>query len=168
MQEFEAREDDSEFRLFVAVRAFSSLVDPEKEFRCFVSNGKLTAVSQYDYDCFFPRLQNQEFCTAIVTSINDFVVRYALTVFKAYQSMVMDVLVDLEDDNFGVTLIELNPFDDMTDGALFHWSKDANIIHNGLREGPAFRVKQDRKKGFKPQKWWLDILRTFLEQHGET
>jgi hypothetical protein len=122
----------------------------------FVSNRKLTALSQYERGVFFEELVSQK------TAIEKQIIHFFENVVKdniSLSSYVIDLcLVDGKGITHFVTLfnnitflflflfffeidterkfeivmiIDLNPFHANTDGCLFSWEKDHELIHNG-------------------------------------
>jgi len=121
----------------------------EMEFRGFVHNKKFTALSQYYYDCFFLKLkQNKD---AIASQILEFWENMKEKI--PYNSYNVDFVI-LES---GVKIIEFNPFDESTDGALFHWKLHKHL----LEEGPfTFKIINESWVT-NESSWWKKIIRDF-------
>jgi len=127
------------------------------ELRGFVCNNQFTALSQYYYDCYFDVLVQQK--DLIVASVQHYwenearsvepsigaslfeglanCVRHQVKGKPPYDSYVIDFTVlphrgDLaEGELLPVTIVELNPFDEYTDSALFNWK-----LHRQYRSPP--------------------------------
>lgn len=123
---------------------------PDHEFRCFVHQRKLVAISQYQCYVRFEALQD----AAHVGRIRDAIVRFHDLIKDAKaagktlpSSYVMDVVVFPKD--YSCSLIELNPFGShMSSGAaLYNWRKDEDLLYGrelGQRAGlPAIRVLRE-------------------------
>lgn len=110
-------------------------IDIDMEFRGFVHKGKLNALSQYNYICFFPRLvdMKDKICQVIRTFFDTKIQEKLSTTFDSY---IIDFAL-LGDYPYEIMVIELNPFLCSTDGCLFSWKKEREIIENGPFE---FRI----------------------------
>lgn len=119
----------------------------EMEFRCFVYNGNLTAISQYEYTECFEFLQQCENLEIILNSIQLFFNQISNGV--RFYSYVFDVFLykDETDDDWFVNLIELNPFfGDLSSGScLFDWEDDSNILCSTSNK-TTLRVKKNEKE----------------------
>ena len=135
--------------LHLVVRRFMPL-PPSSEFRCFVHQRRLTAISQYFARCFFEELQAQR---AELQSRLERFVGERIGEIKL-DSYIMDVAVlpagyqhswpHREQDTFNdrdnvhaatrELIIELNPFARTTGGCLFDWEVDGSILR--AAEGP--------------------------------
>eukprot|EP01012_Entosiphon_sulcatum_P021192 TRINITY_DN25974_c0_g1_i2.p1 TRINITY_DN25974_c0_g1~~TRINITY_DN25974_c0_g1_i2.p1 ORF type:complete len:217 (-),score=44.59 TRINITY_DN25974_c0_g1_i2:451-1101(-) len=94
------------------------------EFRGFVHEGRLTALSQYADRVFFAGLAaNPEAVVARVRSLFDAVSPLLRGVFPSY---VID-FVAMEDSD-DVIVLELNPWAESTDGCQFSWVHDRKIL----------------------------------------
>jgi len=133
----------------LVVREFQS-IPLEGELRAFVFEGKLTALSQYYTNCYFPSLQERE--ESIVESVQRFHQTLSQIVPGALSSYIIDLVVfddpkQAKHTESGVTLVELNPWSDKTGSALFSWTEDEGTLFGRnpfefrfLREAPAVRV----------------------------
>lgn len=105
------------------------------EFRGFVYNNQLTALSQYYSQCYFPRLSGDR--EKYLTKIKDF--------FEIIQpkiplsSYVIDFVIVTDSNtnhnnnndinsNARVAVLELNPFNVATGACLFDWEKDEKVL----------------------------------------
>jgi len=121
----------------LAVRQWTN-IDVDMEFRGFVKNGKLNAISQYNYVAYFPRLK--ELHEKLTTSITKFFYDVCLpAVGTKYNDFIIDF--GIVGKNFDeILVIELNEFMDTTDGCMFKWKTDREL----LEKGPfTFRIVED-------------------------
>lgn len=92
-------------------------IDPWREFRCFIKDGELVGISQYFYKDYYPEIvENKD---AIENSV-----RAKLSAIRDIlpdNSVIMDVVFNSDNT---VTIIEFNPYDDLTDPCLFDWVID--------------------------------------------
>lgn len=125
---------------------------PDYEFRCYVHDRKLTAISQYHCYCKFDALQDIDRVEKIRTAIMNYheLVKDAFPV----PSYVIDIHVNPDDYSCGV--IELNPFGSaMSSGSgLFHWERDEDLLYGRSDlPVPAIRILKniaDSKSAGKP------------------
>mmetsp|Transcript_9499 Transcript_9499/g.10498 ORF Transcript_9499/g.10498 Transcript_9499/m.10498 type:complete len:378 (-) Transcript_9499:58-1191(-) len=144
----------------IVLRAWDDVLveHPEREFRGFVCNNKLNALSQYDYlTCYESLVTKKDHLQQVVKSAFEKHFKQALSNHENY---VIDFYVD---NNDNVYIIELNSFESWTGGCLFSWSKDIDVIVNGPLE---FRlVTKDAPKhehwGMIPRPWQTFILTQF-------
>ena len=128
---------------------WNSNMNSEMEFRCFVYEGVLTAISQYEYAQVYESLQNHEFLKTISESITFFHKKISSSI--KFNSYVFDVflspVIKESKKEYFVYLIELNPFSgDLSSGScLFDWEDDKNIILNSKTKNPIVRIRVDEK-----------------------
>ncbi|KAM8884373.1 translation initiation factor eIF2 assembly protein [Synchiropus picturatus] len=117
----------------LVLRKWSDLI-PGGEFRCFVKENKLIAISQRDYTQFYQHVLKQE--QQICQAIQDF-----FSLHVQYRFLDEDFVFDVYRDSQGrVWLIDLNPFGEVTDSLLFSWDELTSGGAVGQQqEGPAFR-----------------------------
>eukprot|EP00762_Andalucia_godoyi_P000475 ANDGO_03035.mRNA.1 hypothetical protein NAEGRDRAFT_57308 len=131
------------------LRAWNKQIDEAWEFRCFVHDKQLTAISQYNQYCFYEDLQDQEM-----------VVREGIRMFYEkhkneipYDNCVMDVALLPRRDSSGfiatiaLQIIEFNPFDRFTGASLFDWTVDRDVLTSGplcvrIRKQPMENIEQ--------------------------
>ncbi|XP_067347093.1 translation initiation factor eIF2 assembly protein isoform X2 [Channa argus] len=117
----------------LVLRKWSELI-PVGEFRCFVKENKLIAISQRDYTQYYQHIlkQEEQICQAIQEFFNQHI---------QYNFLDEDFVFDVYRDSQGrVWLIDVNPFGEVTDSLLFSWEelKSGGEITQ-QQEGPAFR-----------------------------
>jgi len=121
----------------VCIRAWNDDVRDDLEFRCFVYQDRLTAISQYNHYCLYD-----------FGDLNEDIIRTRLVAFWSRvkhmitaKNYVMDVaLIDpsakeskLDDDKQGKTeiLVELNPYKRTTGGCMYCWKLDDKLLKDG-------------------------------------
>jgi hypothetical protein len=116
-------------------------LDVSMEFRGFVKNGRLCALSQYNHLCFFPELLPRR--AELESQIRMFFeekIRSRLAV--SFDDYVIDFAVTESD----VWVIELNPFMETTDGCLFSWQSERHILE-GRRQDESVGIEDDDASG---------------------
>jgi hypothetical protein len=107
-----------EFDIHIVVREWID-IDPAMEFRGFMYNRQLTAISQYCYYQFFPKLQNAK--SEIQRKITDFFETIKSKIPQEHAVVDFVVLAD------SVKVIELNPFVCALFISLSHWGLSNRI-----------------------------------------
>lgn len=140
-----------------------------QEFRGFVSNGSLNALSQYNHLVFFPSLvaRKDEIATTITKFFNDAIIpRLAglkLASGVPLDSYVIDfglvesigttsVVASDSAERSGqprdqIQVIELNPFLPTTDGCLFSWDTERGLLDGSSGSGFQFRICEAPRRG---------------------
>ena len=104
---------------------------PQYEFRCFVHELRLNAITQYFDWIHFPELVERK--AELLQLLTDFF--YAVVAPNApYRSFVIDFYVSRDNQ---VRIIEFNPFHNGAGAGLFSWARDRELFLNGPLE---FRV----------------------------
>jgi len=114
----------------VVVREFK-IFDVMLEFRGFVYNGKLTALTQYNEYVYFPQLINHK--EIIESTIKKFFEDVLLGIGGLKNFVVDFLLIDRNDDhsrydNLSVYVVELNPFAEFAGSGLFTWTSDMDTL----------------------------------------
>ncbi len=112
------------------------------EFRGFVVNGTLTALSQYFAPCFFNEIQGREKeirekCEGLLSQIQHLIPKKVVCDFAVLENTVM--------------VIEINPFNDYTgcgtSACMFDWKSDRAVLDG---EAPfEFRMVKERHQNIK-------------------
>lgn len=114
----------------VIIRRWNPAADPAGEFRCFVFNKQLTAISQYFHFVCFPDIPKH--CATIERAIRNYFETKIIDKLP-WDCCVMDVLLEYNrplsafmpsDEDLlvvGVQIIEFNPFTRFTSSSLFSW-----------------------------------------------
>lgn len=114
------------------LREWMGTLRQDMEFRCFVHERNLTAISQYHCYCRFEPLQDDAYVRRIRDAIAGFVAR--VKDCFPMESYVIDIAV-VEDpacgDELGCLVIELNPFGKHMSGgsSLYHWVQDEPLLY---------------------------------------
>lgn len=122
----------SGWNMSVVVRPWDSEALLEREFRAFVVEGRLTAVTQYDDQLRSNAVQQPEDVVSAILRTHARALpglqRLGLT--KSNTCVVVDFLL-LPAEAWEARVIELNPFGPMTGASLFTWSGDRRLLQGG-------------------------------------
>jgi hypothetical protein len=136
----------TEWTTRVSVRAWDERLQEAFEFRCFVHQGVLVAMSQYNHYCVYPEvLKVKEEVHALVTAFCTDEVLPRLSEVPAFkEGYIVDVGVVFQSSSSASTstiakpsssssssscvVIELNPYKESTGAALFDWSRDSELL----------------------------------------
>lgn len=123
-----ALEHPDRFKQNFVVREWVAM-SPDMEFRGFVKDGKLNALSQYNHPVMWPRVvENHE---RLVEQIREFFYsRVAPKLEHHFKEYVVDFAVCGEKLD-QIWVIELNPFAFTTDACLFSWQYERELFENG-------------------------------------
>ena len=154
----------------VILRHYQPAFPVEFEFRCFVHDGRLTAIAQYHCYDVFPVLQDHALLIRVGASIAHFHQLIAPAVSLACPSYVLDVIVCTDvpvrvaggaDDLFACVVVALNPFGGhlSSGAALFDWERDADLLHGRTDPGPAASVRVDAAVSIKPSQCVMRVRR---------
>jgi hypothetical protein len=123
----------------IVARAWDEEVKLEREFRCFVVDGELTAISQYDdqlmYDFVVDSAAHapEKITIAICDCLAS--VKTKIKALSGNRAIVVDFLIipsmDASTSTWQARIIEVNPFGPMTGAALFSWTSDRRILQGG-------------------------------------
>lgn len=128
-----ALKKEEAFDLQIVCREFLDL-PLQSEFRGFVFEKRLVAISQYFWFNFFPDLVKRH------NQYLDRMCDFFESVLKSrvpYESYVVDFAV-LDDK---IIVIELNPFGDVSGACCFNWTKDKLLLHGKLSDKTVLRVR---------------------------
>ena len=139
----------------ISVRKWESVVarHPGMEFRGFVYDNKLNAVSQYDDVVYYPNVVRYK--EVICTRIKAFFEQHVKEALQEHKNYVVDFFVGPEK----VFLIEINPFHNGAEACLFTWREHREVFMNGPFE---FRVVES------PQDDCLTALHATWQKQLET
>lgn len=137
------------------------------EFRGFSCNNKLTALSQYYFDCYIEEIDlDQDAISNAIYSYWDQNIKAPLS-----QDYCSGYVIDFAyvPETGEVFVIELNPFDSSTDGAIFKWSLHDNLLRGLTQEKMTFKVID--KSGKKPEtgkksNWWIKLIRDWKKENN--
>ena len=114
----------------IIIRQWHDGLDPSNEFRCFVYQSSLTAISQYIFYCKYHHLQERETIQQIKITIHQYwqeKIQPLLNPFpERYSNYVIDIgLIENHlTHQYDCIVIEMNPFDFTTNPSLFKWTTD--------------------------------------------
>lgn len=94
------------------------------EFRAFVFENQLTAISQYYGQCYFEDLVRDK--PIYLKRIQEF-----FAAIQPYLSFLPKYVIDFAVLEDKVLILELNPFHPSTSACLFDWAKDADLLEKG-------------------------------------
>jgi hypothetical protein len=138
----EASKND-EWSTSVILREWQPKLKQDFEFRVFVCNDKVTAISQYNHWCVYDSLHgkpNQE--------LKERLHAYAMKVHPYVNQH--EYVIDLAVVGNDILVVELNPFDSTTGACMFDWRADKEILHGSTdSKEPAFRVRETIMPGLK-------------------
>jgi len=120
----------------IFIRKWDDRVRDDYEFRGFVYQGKLTALSQYNHYCVFPYLMEQK--DMLCSLMFDFFDTVKDKILLENYIIDFCVLFKEGDEEMEVMVVELNPFERSTGSCLFCWRQDKDILEG--REEFEFRI----------------------------
>ena len=124
-----ALDQPDRFLMHMCVREWKS-ISPRDEFRCFCPfpHGRMAAMSQYNMLAFWPELLEQR--EHVSQRVQEFFTAAILPKLRATNlcesGFVCDIAID--SDTGRLWCMELNPFQDTTDGALFSWVRERAVL----------------------------------------
>ncbi|KAF7343857.1 cell division cycle protein 123-like protein [Mycena sanguinolenta] len=138
----------------------------DMEFRTFVANGRMTALSQYAYQLYSSRLNNTAQLRLAITAIqNLYHDLWPILSNAKFSNCVLDfgVVPPTErDGSWRAILIEINPFEETTDGALFSWTRERAIIEGKAEDVdyPVVRITEAKRTGALAMipKGWKEVM----------
>jgi len=116
--------DKVSWNMKIIIREFTPM-PLHGEYRGFVHNKKLTAVSQYYSDSFFPHLP--KISEEVLKRIAEYYDKAANPLINL-DSYIIDFVVF---DDMSIKIVELNPFSRTTGPCLFDWQADKDLLENG-------------------------------------
>eukprot|EP00455_Lapot_gusevi_P009699 TRINITY_DN14358_c0_g1_i3.p1 TRINITY_DN14358_c0_g1~~TRINITY_DN14358_c0_g1_i3.p1 ORF type:complete len:344 (-),score=101.32 TRINITY_DN14358_c0_g1_i3:104-1135(-) len=112
-------------------------IDVDMEFRGFVANGRLNALSQYNHVAYFPRVVDLK--EELAQKITVFFAEKVVPRLSKFNKYVVDFAV-VGPNLDQIYVIELNPFLPSTDSALFSWREESALLENGPFD---FRIRTE-------------------------
>lgn len=103
--------------------------NPSMEFRCFVWNGDIAAISQRNHTQHFPHLKIEMMCYR--SQILDFYDDYVYENYPGSGNFVLDVYIDKQER---VWLLDFNVWGTQTDALLFSWDELLRIASRETEE----------------------------------
>jgi len=114
----------------VVVREFATF-EVELEFRGFVYGKVLTAITQYNQFCYFPRvIKHKEMLLQVMKSFieNELVPKVPLNNFVIDIMLVSQTPEQGSYSNLKVYIVEINPFAEFAGEGLFSWTYESHIL----------------------------------------
>ena len=111
-----SEENCPEICYVLALKKWSTTINPATEFRCFIKSKKLIAIEQRDASNFYPHISEER--RSIICDIKSFYDEHVVEKLGELNNIVMDVTRPTKDH---VKLIDFNPFGVTTDTKLFNW-----------------------------------------------
>jgi D123 len=155
---FELNETDK-WSTSIILREWQPLLKQENEFRLFVKNGKVTAISQYTHYCCYPKLSEDN--SDYLDLINKKLSQFAQSIHDEVGQD--DYILDLALIGEEVKIIELNPFHKSTGGCMFSWHGDKALLY-GTKESDTAKLRV-RKEPLKEINTMVEML---LEEHNQS
>ncbi|GGI92502.1 ATP-grasp domain-containing protein [Legionella impletisoli] len=148
---------DDEWSTSIILREWQPTLREQNEFRLFVYQGKVTAISQYNHTCLYPSLTANEHNQEVLNALNDRLTEFAK---KAHPEIGMkDYILDLAVVDDQIRIVELNPFAESTGGCLFSWRADHDLLHGNLESlRPCLRVRMEKRPDIK------DLVEVVVEE----
>jgi gamma-glutamylcyclotransferase (GGCT)/AIG2-like uncharacterized protein YtfP len=110
----------------IVLREWDPRLRLEFEFRAFIHDNVITAISQYDHYCVYPSLAGRE--KGIEEAIKEFHSTMHDSVGVASYCADFACIPVEGCDGYEVTLVEISPFLPCTGPAMFHWDRDAEVL----------------------------------------
>jgi len=126
----ESKPGDKAQEFNVVVREFATF-EVELEFRAFVYGKKVTAITQYNQFCYFPRVTRHK------DQIREIIVKFVeseLVEKVPLPNFVLDLMLVSQTpqqgpySNMKVYVVEINPFAEFAGEGLFSWTTEADIL----------------------------------------
>ncbi|CAF0783956.1 unnamed protein product [Adineta steineri] len=127
----------------IIIRRWNNFLDPSMEFRCFVYQSNLTAISQYNFFCKYYHLQNNEIIQQIKLTIKKYWQEKIHPLLNQYPEKYSNYVIDIGLINqYDCIVIEMNPFELTTNPSLFNWTTDNDQL-KGQGNDLEIRVRSD-------------------------
>jgi len=110
-------------------------INPGLEYRCFVKNMELIAISQRDNSTYYEHIMKSE--SSIKQDIHTFFKEHIQHKFPS-DNFVFDVIRTKKDK---VILIDFNPFGETTDPLFFTWDELSQSCDNNIEDGRNFELR---------------------------
>ncbi|CAF3839508.1 unnamed protein product [Rotaria magnacalcarata] len=135
----------STIQYVLVLREWSAL-QPSKEFRCFIKNNQIIAISQRDSENYY------EFIGATADQIvSNIVAFFHNNIQNKFPST--DFVIDIyRKDSNKLYIIDFNPWGPMTDSLLFDWPELVNLSLQNNNDKPEFRYVNSQH-GIKPNSY---------------
>eukprot|EP00854_Cymbomonas_tetramitiformis_P026367 gene26367-32340_t len=140
----DALEKPKPWTMKISGRAWEEDLQDQFEFRCFVRNAAVTAMSQYNHYCMFPALLAAHSQTQ--KEVANFCEKEVCPRLAGNKNYEEGYVVDVGLMSGRCVVIEVNPFKNSTGAALFDWKHDMRLIsglgsETGLSENKEQQVQ---------------------------
>lgn len=135
LQELNSMAEHSTFPSLVLKKFFT--IPTSHEFRCFVRNGRLQAISQRDAGTFFEHLQSPSQQDIIRTKLQHFHYNVLWPNEESQRFPIADFVWDayLTRDQSRVLIVDINPYLSRTDSLLWSWSEIDEEVERTTENG---------------------------------
>lgn len=144
----------------IMAREWNNLLDPTMEFRCFVYDSNLTAISQYNHYCKFYPLQYEPTVQNIKTTIVEYWQQKIKPILDLHKEKYSNYIIDIgvienkSSNELECIVVELNPFARSTGASLFDWDGDIQQL-TGQKDEIEIRVRSDYLPNIKE---WTEFI----------
>ncbi|KAH8832705.1 D123-domain-containing protein [Flagelloscypha sp. PMI_526] len=142
----------------------------DMEFRTFVSSNRMTCISQYAYQLHSLALTDPGNLATTVEIIKTFFEENLrpILAYNGFEDYVLDIGIIPSERR--AILIEMNPFEETTDGALFSWTEERDLIE-GKRMAvyPVVRITERPRTGslvMLPKSWKTVVEKVEKDHHS--
>lgn len=132
--------EHDEWSTSIILRDWLPSLEQEQEFRVFVADGVVTAISQYNHYCVFPSL------VGITAESIQLLTHKMIDLVRTIHPLVHldNYALDLAVIDGELIVIELNPLEKSTGACLFSWDVDGDVLRGKLGSlDPELRVRRD-------------------------
>lgn len=149
------------FKSCIVIRRYDTAIDPSLEFRAFVRNHRLTALSQYE-EFYYPHLPPMK--EQLQNLLVNFFDNQVSPIVTASKCLPASYVVDFAVIQGVPKVIEINPFHSNTAGSLFSWKKDREIILNS----PTLEFRIVESQGSNPMELIPPYLQGIIDEFYAT
>lgn len=121
----------------VVLREWQHNLTEDMEFRVFVYNDQVTAISQYNPYCVFDSLISEHYLDKLHKNISDFVKSVHAKINRS------EYIIDLAILDNHISIVELNPFAPSTGPCLFDWKRDDDILKPKQPITPVLKIRTE-------------------------
>eukprot|EP01080_Neovahlkampfia_damariscottae_P000765 gene765-9015_t len=150
-EDFQDELESKQFNISLFIRKWND-IDIDMEFRGFVYDGEMVAISQYNYLCFFPHIKEKKQLIEKRLKKMYQLVKPSIQKYIKDSNCIIDFYVKKDLENYktaeeSVGIIELNPYEITTGACLFSWKKDEKILQG--EDDFEFRIVEEIRNDLK-------------------
>ncbi|PJD95105.1 MAG: hypothetical protein CK426_07295 [Legionella sp.] len=149
--------EEDQWSTAIILREWEAELRQEHEFRLFVYQNKVTAISQYNTYCHYPSYNDTELQKKIVKRLKNFAEELSPLI------KLDNYILDLALIGDRVIVIELNPFHPSTGACLFSWQTDESILKN--RETDSMPILRVNDSPPQDQARWIELILNQQEEY---